>query len=153
MLIERFEIAFDHGVANDFRFSAGGVAFSNDANIHFDGGKFIGLSNFGEGVTGVGGVGFEFSDGEMVRAAKIGDGFGDACGIFVLLIGNDDFDVGEPGFVGIAVGKKIDATIASFFFDQGQSEKPADLVRLEGRLQGVEQKLDELVALLQQRIF
>ena len=43
--------------------------------------------------------------------------FSHALGIFVLLVRHDDFDVGVPGFVGIAVGEKIDAAVARFFDD------------------------------------
>ena len=103
LLIKRFNITFDHGVADHLGFGVGGVAFANDADIHLDRRKFIGFRNFRERVAEVGAVGLEIRNGEAIRAAEIGDSSFDALGIFVLLIWNDDFDVGVPRFVGIAV--------------------------------------------------
>lgn len=51
--------------------------------------------------------------------------------------------------VGIGFISILTATVASFFLDQGKG----DLARVEERLARLEQKQDELLALLQQRIF
>src|ERR1700746_3320701 len=69
LLIERFDVAFDHGVADDFGFGVGGVAFADDSNEHIRWREFVGFCDFGERMTGVGIIRLELGDGEMIRAA------------------------------------------------------------------------------------
>src|SRR5581483_2428452 len=99
--VKSFDVGFDHGVTDDTGFRAGCVAFADDANVHLNGRKIIGFGEFGERVAGVGGVGLELGYGEVIGSAEIGNGFFDAGGILVLLVGDDDLDVGRPGFVGV----------------------------------------------------
>ena len=71
------------------------------------------FGEIGEGVSGVGGMRFEFSDGDVRSAADVSESLSDAFGIFILLVGNEDFQVGVPRVVGVAVGHEIDAAVAS----------------------------------------
>src|ERR1700723_2650219 len=64
-----------------------------------------------------GGIRLELGDGDVLRASVVSQGFFDAGGILVLLVGHDDFDVGVPGVVGIAVGEEIDSASARGFDD------------------------------------
>src|ERR1700723_2504780 len=65
----------------------------------------------------VGGIRLELGDGDVLRASVVSQGFFDAGGILVLLVGHDDFDVGVPRVVGVAVGHKIDAAVSDGFDD------------------------------------
>src|SRR2546421_13106525 len=61
----------------------------------------------------VAGVGRELDDGYVARPAHISKRFLDALWIFILLVGDKNFKIGVPRIVGIAVGEKIDAALAS----------------------------------------
>src|SRR4051794_16638582 len=61
----------------------------------------------------VAGVGLELDDCYAARPADISNRFLDAFWIFILLVGNKNFQIGVPRIVGIAVGEKIDAALAS----------------------------------------
>lgn len=53
--------------------------------------------------------------------------------------------------VGIAFISILTATVASFFFDQDSEDRTRELARIHGRLEQVERKQDELLALMQNR--
>src|SRR2546423_8202172 len=61
----------------------------------------------------VAGVGLELDDGYVARPADVSKRFLDALWIFILLVGNKNFQIGVPRIVGIAVGEKINAALAS----------------------------------------
>src|SRR5262249_31053785 len=106
------DVRFDHGFADDAGFGVCGVAFFNDANVHFGARDIVTFGEVSDGVAGVGRVRGKLRDENGFGAAGVGEGFFDACGIGVLLVRHDDLDVGVPGFVGVAVGKKIEAGLA-----------------------------------------
>src|SRR5271157_6420263 len=60
----------------------------------------------------IGFVGSKLRDGDVGSAADRNQGLLDALGVFVLLVGDDDFEVSVPSVIGIAVGKKIHAAFA-----------------------------------------
>ena len=55
--------------------------------------------------------------------------------------------------VGIGFISILTATVASFFFDQDKREEGQDFARLEARLASLEQKQDEVLAHLRERVF
>ena len=117
LLVEGFDVRLDHGLADDAGFGVGGVAFADQADVHVDRADGILLGELFDGVAFVGRIWFEGCDGDVAGAAYVGQGAFDAFRIFVLLVRDQDFDVGVPGVVGVAVGEEIYAAFAGGFDD------------------------------------
>ncbi len=117
LLIKGFHIALDHGLADDGRFGVRGVSFADQLDVHIGFGKAVGLGQFSEGVPGVGFVGRKFGYRNVRTAPVAFECCQHAFRIFILLVRDNDFEVGVPSVVGIAIGQKIHAAFAGRFDD------------------------------------
>src|SRR5258708_17173618 len=71
-LVKSFDVALNHGLADDARFDVGGIAFANHADEHFHGRDVVGASQVVDRVAFVTWVGLEFNDRHVAAATYFG---------------------------------------------------------------------------------
>src|SRR6476661_4300651 len=115
LLVKRSNVLFDHGLPNDAGFRAGGITFADDADVHLDrrNAALFGKILYRVGL--IGSVRRKFIDRDVTGPTDVGQSFGDALRILVLLIWHKDFDGRSPSIVGIAIREKIETALARRF--------------------------------------